>query len=98
MIQKILLILINLIFGSLVLFSYYSGLNKEPELSAKLWGGVPSLLHQFIIYSMFISAIGYFLFTYNFLVNINVENFLFLNKFNYWYLHCRDEFRLLRFI
>ena len=87
MIQKILLILINLIFGSLVLFSYYSGLNKEPELSAKLWGGVPSLLHQFIIYSMFISAIGYFLFTYNFLVNVDVNKTVFLYKFNYSSLH-----------
>ena len=38
-IQKILLILLNLIFGSLVLLSYYNGINKNPDLSLKLWGG-----------------------------------------------------------
>ena len=87
MIQKISLILINLIFGSMVLYSYYIGLNKEPELSLKLWGGVPNILQPIIIGSMFVSAIGYFFFTYNFLVNVDINNTLFLNKFNYWYLH-----------
>ena len=68
MIQKVSLIMINLIFGSMVLCSYYIGLNKEPELSLKLWGGVPTILQPIIIGSMFISALGYFFFTYNFLV------------------------------
>ena len=36
---------------------------------------------------MFISAVGYFFFTYNFLSNVNPDNVMFLNKFNYWYLH-----------
>ena len=61
--QKIILIIINLIFGSLVLFSYYNGITKEPQLSAKLWGGVPSILQPIIICFMFISAIGYLIFT-----------------------------------
>ena len=87
MIQKVSLILINLILGSMVLYSYYIGLNKEPELSLKLWGGVPKILQPIIIGSMFISALGYFFFTYNFLVNIDINNKLFLDKFNYWYLH-----------
>ena len=94
MVQKISLIIINLIFGSMVLYSYYYGLNKEPELSLKLWGGVPLILQPIIVASMFISAIGYFIFTYNFLINVNVD-FFFLNKFNYWNLHIIYLFVLI---
>ena len=85
--QKIILIIINLIFGSLVLFSYYNGITKEPQLSAILRGGVPSILQPIIICFMFISAIGYLIFTYNFLINTDANSILFLNKFNYYYLH-----------
>ena len=84
--QKTILIIINLIFGSLVLLSYYNGLNKFPNLSAKLWGGVPLKLQPIIICSMFMSAFGYLLFTYNFLVNIDA-NKVFLKKFNYYHLN-----------
>ena len=85
--QKIILLLINIIFGSLVLFSYYNGVTKNPDLSLKLWGGVPEVLRPYIIVSMFISAIGYFFFTYNFLVNINLQNTKFFNYFPSWNLH-----------
>ena len=71
----------------MVLLSYYNGLSKEPELSSKLWGGVPSVLHRIIIIFMFISAIGYFFFTYNFLFNVDPNKVLFFNKFSYWSLH-----------
>ena len=83
MIQKVILVLINLIFGSMVLYSYYNGISKEPQLSAKLFGGIPSILHPIIICFMFISAIGYLFFTYNFLVNADVNKTLFFNKFGY---------------
>ena len=84
--QKRILIIINLIFGCLVLLSYYNGLNQYPDLSAKLWGGVPLKLQPIIICSMFTSAVGYLLFTYNFLVNISV-NKIFLKKFTYFHLN-----------
>ena len=87
MIQKTTLILINLIFGSLVLLSYYNGLNQQPELSSKLSGGVPTIIRPFIVGSMFVSAFGFFFFTYNFLVNADVDKTLFLGRFNYWTLH-----------
>ena len=87
MLQKITLILINLIFGSMVLYSYYSGVTKEPALSLRLWGGVPTILQPLIVACMFISAVGYFFFTYNFLTNVDVQNVMFLNRFNYWTLH-----------
>ena len=84
---KITLVLINLIFGSLLLFSYYNGVTKNPDLSAKLWGGVPESLRTFIVASMFISAIGYFFFTTNFVLNVNLEEKKFLGKFPGWTLH-----------
>ena len=82
--QKISLILLNLIFGSLVLLSYYKGVNREPELSLKLWGGVPKVLQPYIVASMFISAFGYFFFTANFLINVDPVNVKFLGRFNYF--------------
>ena len=36
---------------------------------------------------MFISGIGYFFFTYNFLMNVDPQNVMFLNRFSYWSLH-----------
>ena len=84
---KITLVLINLIFGSLLLFSYYSGVTKNPDLTTKLWGGVPESLRTFIVASMFISAIGYFVFTSNFILNVNLDEKKFLGKFPGWSLH-----------
>ena len=85
--QKIFFLLINLIFGSLVLFSYYNGVTKNPELSLKLWGGVPEVLRPYIVGFMFISALGYFFFTYNFFINVDFNNIQFLGKFPSWSLH-----------
>ena len=84
--QKIVLIFINIIFGSLVLLSYYKGVNREPELSMKLWGGIPKVLQPYIVASMFISALGYFFFTANFLLNVSPAEVKFLGRFNYWSL------------
>ena len=76
MIQKVVLGIINLIFGSLVLLSYYKGVNrlkiagKDPNL---LWGGVPDTLQPIIVTFMFIGAVGYFFFTYNFFFNVNPD-------------------------
>lgn len=90
MIQKIALGLINLIFGSMVLLSYRYGLNKIESLgkdpSKFLWGGVPDILQPIIVVFMFIGAVGYFLFTYNFLFNVSVDK-VFLGRFNYSSLH-----------
>ena len=84
--HKVSLVIINIIFGSLVLLSYYNGINKNPELSLKLWGGVPKILHTFIVSFMFVGAIGYFFFTTHLLLNVS-SDYMFFEKFNYWYLH-----------
>ena len=89
MVQKGIFILINLIFGSMVLLSYYYGLEKLKSMDKNpsvLWGGVPEVLQPGIIVFMFIGAIGYFLFTYNFLFNVSTDK-LFLGKFSYSNLH-----------
>ena len=67
MIQKIVLLLINLIFGSMVLLSYYCGVNRLKDAGqdpALLWGGVPDVLQPIIVTFMFLGAVGYFFFTY----------------------------------
>ena len=90
MAQKTILVLINLVFGSMVLLSYYNGVNnlklagKDPNI---LWGGVPVILQPIIVAFMFLGALGYFVFTYNFLFNVSVDQ-VFLKKFNYWSLHA----------
>ena len=89
MVQKSILVLINLIFGSMVLLSYYYGLEKLKSMDKNpsvLWGGVPEILQPGIVVFMFIGAIGYFLFTYNFLFNVSSDK-LFLGKFSYSNLH-----------
>ena len=84
--HKVLLVIINVIFGSLVLLSYYNGVTKNPELGLKLWGGVPKILHTFIISFMFIGALGYFFFTAHLLINVE-SSYIFFNRFSYWYLN-----------
>ena len=89
MVQKIILGLINLIFGSMVLLSYYYGVDKLKSAGkdpALLWGGVPEVIQPAIVIFMFLGAIGYFFFTYNFLFNVNTEQ-VFLKRFNYSSLH-----------
>ena len=83
MIQKNIFILVNIIFGSILLYSYYRGVNNNPGIGLKLWGSVPQALTPYIISSMFISAIGYFFFTSYLLINVDVESIKIFNTFNY---------------
>ena len=50
-------------------------------------GSSSGSLRTFIVASMFISAIGYFFFTTNFVLNVNLEEKKFLGKFPGWTLH-----------
>jgi len=83
MLQKKILILINIIFGTFLLYTYYRGISNNPGIGLKLWGGVPQIITPYIIYSMFISAAGYFFFTYYLLFNIDNNSIKILNTFNY---------------
>ncbi len=81
--KKKILFTINLIFGSLLLYTYYEGLSSNPNIGMDFWGGVPHTLTSYIIYSMFISALGYFFFTYYLLFKVDENSILIFNKFNY---------------
>ena len=81
--QKLLFIIINLVFGSILLYTYYKGVTNNPEIAAKLWGGVPIYLTKYIIISMFLGAIGYFFFTYYLIFKVDHETMLVINKYNF---------------
>ena len=83
MLQRNIFIAINLIFGSILLYSYYKGIVNNPEIGEKLWGGVPKSLTPYIIYSMFISALGYFFFTYYILFKVDFNSIKIFNQFNF---------------
>ena len=72
-----------LFFGSLLLYTYYAGLSNNPDIGMDFWGGVPHTFTPYIIYSMFISAVGYFFFTYYLLFKVDENSTLIFNRFNY---------------
>ena len=84
--QKYLFIIINIILGSFLLFTYYRGVTNNPDIAPKLWGGVPPYLTSYIVGFMFIGAIGYFFFTYYLTFKINHETVLFFNRYNFSYI------------
>ena len=84
--QKYFFILINIILGSFLLFTYYRGVTSNSDIAPKLWGGVPPYLTDYIVASMFIGAIGYFFFTYYFIFKIDHNTVLFLKKFNFSFI------------
>ena len=81
--QKKYFLLINLILGSLLLFSYYNGVNQNPEIASQLWGGVPAILIPYIISSMFLGAFGYFFFTYYLAFKVEHKSLKVFKKFKF---------------
>jgi len=79
---KIYLILINLIFGPILLYTYYKGLNSGID-GISFWGGVPKTMRPISGICMIVSALGYFIFTYYLLVKTNMDT-MFLGKYNFW--------------
>jgi hypothetical protein len=58
-VQKIILLLINIVGGIAVIGSYILGLRGESRGSNTLWGGVPARIRPVYTVSMILSAIGY---------------------------------------
>ena len=81
---KFYLILINIIFGPLLLFTYYKGVYSGID-GTQLWGGMPHFLRPMSGISMIVSAIGYFFFTYYLLTKVNLD-YQFFNRFNFWWI------------
>ena len=83
MFQKYFFIIINILLGSILLYTYYRGVTQNKEIASQLWGAVPQNLIPYIITSMFIGALGYFFFTYYLTFEINHEDILVFNKYNF---------------
>ena len=63
-IQKIVLLVINIIGGIAVIGSYIFGLRGQEGGANVLWGGVPINIRPVYTVSMILSALGYFAFLY----------------------------------
>ena len=90
---KIYLIILNLIFGPLLLYTYYKGLTSGIT-GSNLWGEMPNYLRPASGISMIVSAIGYFIFTYYFLAKVDI-NTVFFNRFNFWLIIILYAFVLI---
>ncbi len=61
--QKRAMLVINLLGGTAVLFSYAQGIVTHSDAAQVLWGGVPQAIRSLYTLSMFTAAAGYFAFT-----------------------------------
>tara|TARA_Y100001960_G_C14568799_1_gene774683 strand:- start:299 stop:826 length:528 start_codon:yes stop_codon:yes gene_type:complete len=81
--RNILFLLVNLILGFAVILSYIWGLVYYPEYGSALWGKVETNNIPYIIFSMFLAAVGYFVFSFYFL---NYKKFQTFNTLEYLYI------------
>ncbi len=63
-IQKIILLLINIVGGIAVISSYIIGLSLKNRGAEALWGGTPASIRPVYTFSMVLAALGYFAFLY----------------------------------
>jgi hypothetical protein len=80
--QKIIILVINLIGGAAVLGSYIVGLADKTNGANALWGGTPASVRPLYTASMLLAALGYFFFIYFILFKLNPAVF----NFNLLYL------------
>ena len=76
-------LLVNLILGFAVILSYIWGLVYYPEYGTALWGNIETSYIPYIIFSMLLAALGYFVFSFYF---INYKKFQTLNASEYIYI------------
>lgn len=76
-IQKIILLIINIIGGIAVIGSYVWGLKAGAGGANALWGGTPAGIRPIYTVSMLLSALGYFLFIYFILFRLDLAAFSF---------------------
>ena len=76
-------LLVNLILGFAVILSYIWGLVYYPEYGTALWGDIETSYIPYIIFSMLLAALGYFVFSLYF---INYKKFQTLNTSEYIYI------------
>jgi hypothetical protein len=71
--QKRTMLLINVLGGIAVLFSYAYGLWTHPGSSDALWGGVPKSIQPLYSVGMIAAAAGYFAIAYFLLIRLDPE-------------------------
>lgn len=71
--QKKAWLAINAVGGAAVLGSYAHGLLTHPETRNGLWGSMPEELQAVYGVTMWLAAVGYFFFSYYFLVRTDAE-------------------------
>jgi hypothetical protein len=80
--QKIIILVINLIGGAAVIGSYIVGLANKTNGANALWGGTPASVRPVYTVSMLLAALGYFFFIYFVLFKLSPASF----NFNILYL------------
>jgi hypothetical protein len=80
--QKIIILIINLIGGAAVIGSYIVGLANKTNGANALWGGTPTSVRPVYTISMLLAALGFFFFIYFILFKLNPAVF----NFNLLYL------------
>ncbi|PKL38865.1 MAG: hypothetical protein CVV44_08325 [Spirochaetae bacterium HGW-Spirochaetae-1] len=81
--QKKYLLVVNIVGGIAVLFSYIQGLQAHPEAGPLLWGEVPAAIMPLYTISMFSAATGYLLFTWFILFRLNADEVKIAGRFSY---------------
>ena len=66
-------LLVNLILGFAVILSYIWGLVYYPEYGTALWGNIETSYIPYIIFSMLLAALGYFVFSFYLLITKNFK-------------------------
>jgi hypothetical protein len=82
-VEKIYLLIINILGGAAVLGSYVYGIKTHTDAGAILWGNVPMSIRTFYTVSMFSAAAGYLLFTYFILFSMNPGEAKIANRLPY---------------
>lgn len=86
--QKKELMLLNMVCGGAVLFSYAHGLISNPSVRSALWGGIPQWLMPFYAGAMPFAAVGYFLFTSFILLQIDPDEAVIAGRYRYRLFHA----------
>ncbi len=81
--QKIILILVNLVGGAGVISSYIIGFSTHPNMVDRLWGKITPMIKSAYFISMPLAAIGYFLFAYFILFQLETKKVIVGNTFGY---------------
>ena len=69
--------------GALVIASYIHGFLTHPTTRGNAWGGVPAALKPLYITSMLLAAAGYFAFSYFILFELNPDEVLIADRFDF---------------